>query len=49
MITLASWREIPSPTSLRPTPPSDFKFQVFAFPQSPSPRLPSLDPLALSP
>jgi hypothetical protein len=39
MITLASSREIPSPTALRPTPPSDFKFQVSAFPQPPSPRL----------
>jgi hypothetical protein len=39
MITFAASREIPSHTGLRPTPPSDFKFQVSAFPQPPSPRL----------
>jgi hypothetical protein len=31
MITLASSREIPFPTALRPTPPSDFKFQTSGF------------------
>jgi hypothetical protein len=45
MITFASWCEIPSPTALRPTPPSDFRF-----PHSPPSLLAStLDPIALSP
>jgi hypothetical protein len=39
MIAFASWREIPSPTALRPTPLSDFKFQVSASPQALDSRL----------
>jgi hypothetical protein len=42
MITFASSRETPSPTALRPTPPSDFKFQGSVFPQAPKPS--TLDP-----
>jgi hypothetical protein len=34
MITFASWCEIPSPSALRPTLLSDFKFQVSASPQA---------------
>jgi hypothetical protein len=44
MINFASWREIPSPSSLRPTPLSDFKFQVSVSPQVLDSRLSTQSP-----
>jgi hypothetical protein len=43
MITFVSSREIPSPTALRPIPPSDFKFQISGFRIHPSPKPSTLD------